>query len=403
MRLTKQTTANLKPPPGKADMLLWDDTLKGFGLRVNAGGRSTWIAQFRVGTKQRRLALGTADKIDADRARKLAKEALSRAQLGEDPAEAKVEAAAVRKVTLRSVLPSFLAWAELRQRAGHHEDVKRYLETHWAPLADLPLAKVDRAMVAARLLEIARERGGFSANRARAALSRFVSWAIGEGVMHDNPVMGTNKPVPEVARDRVLSDDELRLAWTLSGENDFGRVVRLLILSACRREEVAALAWGELDGSAWTIPAERAKNGRAHQLDLPPAAMAVLAGVGRREGRDLAFGSRSGPFSGWSKAKADLDCRMLEALQAERGAKAKLEPWRIHDLRRTAATRMGDLGVQPHIVEAVLNHLSGSKAGVAGVYNRAAYREEKKAALSTWADRVATVVGADRLSSNATE
>ena len=107
-------------------------------------------------------------------------------------------------------------------------------------------------------------------------------------------------------------------------------------------------------------------------------ALEVLGGIHAREGRDLLFGSRAGPFSGWSKAKAELDARMLEAIKVERGTKAKLEPWRLHDLRRTAATRMGDLGVQPHVVEAVLNHISGTRAGVAGIYNRAAYRDEKR-------------------------
>ena len=127
---------------------------------------------------------------------------------------------------------------------------------------------------------------------------------------------------------------------------------------------------------------------------LPPAAVVLLAGQPAREGRDLVFGSRAGPFSGWSKAKTELDARMLAALKAERGAMAVLEPWRLHDLRRTAATRMGDLGVQPHVVEAVLNHVSGSKAGVAGIYNRAAYRDEKRAALALWADRVMELVRA---------
>lgn len=342
-----------------------------------------------MGTKQRRLSLGTPEAVDPDEARRRAREALARVSLGEDPSTTKAETIAATAVTIGTLLPGFFAHAEGRQRASHHADVRRYLEVHFKPLLGLPLVKVDRARVAARLLEIARERGPISANRARAALSKFYTWAIGEGVAHTNPVQGTNRPAPEVARDRVLSDHELCLVWKLAGPGDYGAIVRLLILTAARRDEVAAMCWPELQGATWTIPAERAKNGRPHVLELPPAAMAVLVGVERREGRDLAFGSRSGPFSGFGKAKNDLDARMLADLQAERGAKAKLEPWRVHDLRRTAATRMADIGVQPHVVEAVLNHLSGSKAGVAGVYNRAAYREEKRAALALWADRVA--------------
>jgi integrase len=393
MRLTRANVATITLPPGKIERLVFDDALPGFGLRVHRGGRRTWFCQFRVGSKQRRLTLGTTETVDAEKARKLAKEALSRAQLGQDPAEAKVEAAAVRKVTMRSVLPSFLAWAEKRQRPDYHADTKRYLERHWAPLLDLPLARIDRARVAARLLEIARERGPVSGNRARAALSRFVTWGIGEGVIHDNFVLGTNLPTPEIARDRVLTDEELRLAWSLAGPGDYGRIVRMLILTAARRDEVASMTWAELTGPTWTIPADRAKNGKALILDLPPAAIAVLGEVEQREGRDLLFGARSGPFSGWSRGKAELDGRLLVALQAVHGPKAALPPWRLHDLRRTAATRMADLGVQPHVVEALLNHISGSRAGVAGIYNRATYRDEKRAALLMWADHVLALVG----------
>ncbi len=194
-------------------------------------------------------------------------------------------------------------------------------------------------------------------------------------------------------RDRVLTDDEVALIWRHAGAGDYSIIVRLLLLTAARRDEVGGMAWSELQDGAWTIPAARTKNGRPHELALPSAAVALLANHPARDGRDLVFGSRAGPFSGWSKAKAELDARMSAALKAERGTKAVLEPWRLHDLRRTAATRMGDLGVQPHVVEAVLNHISGSKAGVAGIYNRAAYRDEKRAALALWADRVAELAG----------
>ncbi len=388
MRLTKASLAKLSLPAGKAETIVFDDNMPGFGLRIRAGGKRTWIAQYRLGAKQRRITLGTSETLDADEARRRAKSTLARVSLGEDPQSVKVEARAQAAVTLGAVVPKYLAHVEGRQRAGHHADVKRYFDRHWSPLAGLALSSIDRQRVANRLLELARDNGPFAANRARAALSAFYSWAIGEGLAQANPVTGTNKPAEETPRDRFLSDAEVRLVWSCAGLGDYGAILRLLILSACRREEVAAMAWSEIEDSTWIIPGERTKNGLPHELPLPPAALAILAEVPRRDERDLVFGSRSGPFSGWSKSKAELDARMLAALKVERGNKATLVPWRHHDLRRTAATRMGDLGVQPHVVEAVLNHISGSKAGVAGIYNRAAYRDEKRAALALWAKHV---------------
>ncbi|RYC31399.1 DUF4102 domain-containing protein [Lichenibacterium minor] len=392
MRLTKGNLARISIPPGKAETIVFDDDLPGFGLRLRAGGKRTWLAQYRVGTKQRRLTLGTVETVDPDEARKRAKAALARVSLGEDPAFAKAEKVKAQSVTIRSTLQNFLTHAQARQRPSTYDGTRRYMDVHWAPLLDMPLASVDRPRVAARLLEIARENGPVAGNRSRAALSSYFTWAIGEGLANANPTAGTNKPGAEVARDRVLSADELRLAWQCAGDGDFGAIVRLLILTAARRDEIAALSWSEISGSTLAIPGARTKSKTPLLLDLPPLAVSILAGVEQREGRDLLFG-RSGPFSGFGKAREAHARRMLDALRAERGPKAVLPPFRLHDLRRTAATGMADLGVQPHVVEAVLNHISGSKAGVAGIYNRAAYRDEKRAALALWAGRVERLCG----------
>ena len=156
------------------------------------------------------------------------------------------------------------------------------------------------------------------------------------------------------------------------------------------------MLWSEIDLSAamWRIGAERTKNGLAHDVPLSAPAVAILSALNRREGRDLVFGAGGGPFQGWSNAKSALDKRVLSKLR-ERDAKVEPKPWRLHDIRRTVATRMADLGVLPHVVEAVLNHVSGHKAGVAGIYNRASYAAEKRAALKLWAEHVSALVEAE--------
>ena len=161
---------------------------------------------------------------------------------------------------------------------------------------------------------IARKAGPYAANRARAALTPLFAWAIGEGLTDANPVVGTNKATEEVARDRVLTDAELAAIWRHAGEGDYGAIVRLLILTGQRREEVGGMLWSEIDtaGAVWRIGAERTKNGRAHDVPLSAPALAVLRAIeaAGRATRDLVFGSRDGPFSGWSKAKSALDTRV---------------------------------------------------------------------------------------------
>jgi integrase len=397
MRLTKANVAKLKMPEGKTDHIEFDDDLAGFGIRLRYGGKRTWLAQYRVGSKQRRLSLGSTEILDAEEARRRARSALSKVNLGADPQIERANARIKASVTIGATVESYLARREGRLRPNFLADVRRYLRVHWAPLHEVAVHSVTRSMVAARLAEIATGNGLYAANRARAALSAFYSWAIGEGLANDNPVVGTNKPVDEISRDRVLNPDELRLAWRLAGAGDFGAIVRLLTLTGQRREEVGGMLWSELDLDAalWTIGKDRTKNGIQHDVPLSPPAVAILRDVPRRDDRDFVFGSSNGPFQGWSNAKAALDARMAAALKAERGDGAKLSPWRLHDIRRTVATRLGDQGALPHVVEAILNHISGHRAGVAGVYNRAIYTAEKREALNRWGALVANAGGGE--------
>jgi integrase len=215
----------------------------------------------------------------------------------------------------------------------------------------------------------------------RSALSAFFSWCIAEGLIELNPVTGTLTADEGASRERVLSTEELRALWRGLGTEPFDEAVRLLALLGQRRDEIGALQWSEVDLARKLIilPASRTKNSRQHELPLSRQALEILERQPRRNSSDFVFGGKG--VQNWSRAKLALD------------RKLGLSSWRIHDLRRTYATQMAEIGVQPHIIEAVLNHVSGHKAGVAGTYNRARYTDEMRLALQRWADHLDQIVG----------
>jgi integrase len=399
LKLTADRLHRLSLPVGKSDCIIFDDDLPGFGLRLRAGGARTFIVQYRIGTKQRRVKLGTPGKLSLAEARQLARKALARVDLGHDPQGEKVELKARAAETLGALVELYLPHAgHTRQRpikASTRAHIDRYLKVLWRPLHERPVAKLDRKTLRQRLAEIASVNGPIAANRAQDALSAMFSFAIGAGYADQNPVLGVPKLGKEVARDRVLTDEELRLIWLHAGDGDYGAILRLLILTGQRREEVGGMLWQELDfeQGVWSLGSERVKNGVPHQIPLPPRALAILESIAKRKGRSLVFGSGEGNFSGWSDSKRRLDRRLNLALRQEHGPGEKLVPWRVHDIRRTVATRMSDLGVPPHAVEAVLNHTSGTKRGIAGVYNRSTYSSEKRIALARWGEHVAALTG----------
>ena len=197
-----------------------------------------------------------------------------------------------------------------------------------------------------------------------------------------NPVVGSYAPSEGEGRDRVLSDEELAAIWkACTGDDDYSRCVRLLILTGCRRDEVGGMPWSEIKDGIWVIPGARTKNKREHRLPMMPMMLDAIAGVPHWDHRDQLFGSRGSGFTAWSRGKKLLDARS--------GVEEK---WTIHDFRRTLSTRMNDLGVLPHIVEVVLNHVGGSRSGVAGTYNKSLYANEVRSALERWHAYVRTVV-----------
>jgi integrase len=250
----------------------------------------------------------------------------------------------------------------------------------------MTITAVTRADVAACIRAILRNHSVPTAAAARRALSAFFTWAIAEGLLANgaNPVDGSFCPGDPAPRDHVPSNAELVAIWNACGDDDFGRIVRLLILLGNRRAEIGGLSWSEidLDRGVWVLPAGRSKNRRSNAVVLPALALAIIQSVPRTE-RDQLFGVRAGAgFASWSGSKLDLDRRLGSTV----------EPWRIHDLRRAVATGMADIGIEPHHIEACLNHYSGHRRGVAGVYNRSSYERAVAAALARWSEQVQALV-----------
>jgi integrase len=276
------------------------------------------------------------------------------------------------KHSLRALIDQYLKHRGPELRPRTLVETKRHLLKHWEPLHDRPAAQITRREIAARLLELPPVAG----NRARATLRALCVWAIRRGLVERNPVDGTGKSA-ERSRERELSMEELRAIWTAAGDGDHGAIVKLLMLTGQRRGEVAGMLWSELDldGALWSLPGSRTKNARPHVVPLSVQAVELLRGVERRPGRDHVFGEGEG-YSGWSRSKARLDGRCGVA------------DWRLHDLRHAWSTHVHELGVAPHVVEAAINHLSGFKAGVAGLYYKAQYMPERTRAMQLWADHL---------------
>ncbi|HEY8214357.1 MAG TPA: integrase arm-type DNA-binding domain-containing protein, partial [Methylocystis sp.] len=388
MKLSTKAVAALRLPPGKSESIVFDDALPGFGVRLRASGAARWIYQFKVGAKQRRLTLGVYPALSVDQARGIASELSARVRLGGDPAAEKAESRAQLAKTFKAVVQKYLDYQKGEMRPRSYREIVRHLNVNAKPLHGETLAKINRTHIANLI-------AGLPANKfhVHATLSAFFTWAMREGLIDVNPVAQTHRPPKPESRERVLAQDEIRDVWRALEDDDFGDIVRLLVLSGTRRDEIGALQWQEvdLDAALISLPGDRTKNKKPFDLPLSSAALSVLRGRERDDDRDFVFGRGRGGFSGWSACKARLDVRIAELREAE--GRPPMAAWTLHDLRRTFSTMAHDkLKIQPHVVEACLNHFSGHRASVAGVYNRAQYREEKRQALAKWGDFIAGVV-----------
>ena len=212
MKLTQKAIATLDLPKGKSEAIVFDEDLAGFGLRIRAGGKRTWIYQFKVGNQHRRMTLGSVMALSPQEARETAGKLHAQVRLGRDPSAEKMDSRARAAETMAAVLPSFLEYQRGRLKPRSLVETERHLKKNARPLHPLQLAKIDRRTIAGRVAAVASEKGGPTANRMRSTLSKFFGWAMQEGLLDSNPVIGTNQQ-KERSRDRVLSDDELKRIW----------------------------------------------------------------------------------------------------------------------------------------------------------------------------------------------
>ncbi len=380
MLLTDKGVTILTVPAGKAEAFFPDGGVPGFGVRVFANGAARWTFQYRLGSKQRRLTFGTVTALPVAKARKLATEAYAKVKLGRDPAGDKAESRIRAGETMAATLDLYMPHQQARLKPLSFKQMERHLMKHAKPLHGLQLTKIDRRAIASRIAAVAAKSGAVESNRVRASLSAFFAWCMRRGLIDANPVIGTERQ-QEKSRDRVLSDGELKTIWAATDDaTDYSAIIRILALTACRADEIASLRWSEVMRDRIILPPNRVKNGREHTIPLTTPVRKMLDARPRKPDRDFVFGRRDHGFSGFSVCKAALDRRL------------DIAPWTTHDLRRTAATKMAELGIAPHIIEAVLNHVSGHKASTAGTYNRATYESQKRNALERWAESLLAIV-----------
>jgi integrase len=399
VKLTKRVVEAAEPAAD--DQHLWDAEVKGFGLKVTPAGRKVFVFQYRMGGRganTERYTIGEyRSPYTVEGARGEAVRLLAEVKAGRNPAEAK--RAERRSEPNRARLFGELA-AEFIERHAK-PNTRDWRKTEYLLRRDAlpfwatrPVREITRQDVIELIDRVADRGARIHANRVLAAVRVLFNWALSRGVIEASPAAGVKAPGAETARERVLSDDELRAVWRAAEAtpHPFGPFFKLLILTAQRRDEVAGMRWSEIDEARalWTIPGERAKNGRAHEVPLAAPALGILGSIPRVEGSDLVFSTNGRtPISGFSKAKLRLD-------HASGVGLTERDEWRLHDIRRSVTTFLAEMGVAPHVVDKLLNHVSGSIRGVAAVYNRHGYTDERRRALDAWANRLAAIVDGEQ-------
>lgn len=416
MRLTDAAVQRTKVTGGTR-IDYFDSILPGFVLRVagptptTPDGRKVFALFYRFGGKQKRLSFEPPyPTLTLGEARQKAREAIARLGAGEDPAADKRAAKAKSRApvppvveppdTIERVFEQYVRrQLEGKGRASSYiDDCQRTFRLHIQPRwTGRRLSSIKRGEVIDLVDDVSNSRGKVIGNRALALVRGLFNFAIRRAVpgVEMNPAALVDKPGEEIQRDRVLSADEIAAVWAAAGElaHPWCAYTRLLLLTGQRREEVATMRWSDIDdgdqgGPVWVLPASSTRAGRTHAVPLPPAAMQILrecprAGAYVFSTRQRRGGGGEAPISGFSKLKQMMDERLAAAAKAN--GRESPAPWRLHDLRRTAATEMGRLAIARFTVSRVLNHADRS---ITGIYDKYSYLPEKRHALNAWAHRI---------------
>jgi integrase len=388
--LTDASVQRIKPPK-EGSVEIFDLGYPGLALRIGHGGAKTFEQFYRVGGTLRRETLGRWPAISLADARmewRKTREAIAK---GEDPSRRDGKAPAmlfermVEEWLKREMVEEWLKRDQSKNKASSQYQLHRSLEADLLPAwRGKRVDEITKRDIHNLLDSIADRGAPIMARRVQAYVRRFFRWCIERDILKVDPTAGMPRVGNGKSRERVLTNDELVKVWRGADSiGHFGSVVRMLILTGARREEITQLRWSEIDGNAIKLVGNRTKTGAPHFISLSAPAQALLNGMPRIAGSDFVFtASGERPISSWSRPKISLDSR------------SGVTDWRIHDLRRTVATGMEKLGITLQVVEAILGHTAGSKGGIVGVYQRHNYADEKRAALEAWGAHVVRLVHA---------
>lgn len=380
--LTARTIEVLKPGADRREIA--DRHMPGLYLILQPSGAKSWAVRYRHHGATRKHTLGPYPAIDLKTARDLAAKALRTVAEGRDPG---VEKRVQNLDTVEAVARQFIEQCKRVNRPDVARGTQRLLELHVLPRWRGRLARdITRRDVLGVLDRVVDGDKPIAANRTLSAVRKMFNWAVSRDILAASPCIGVKPPSAERSRERTLSDVELRNVWLAADAvgGPFGAMVKLLILSGQRRTEVAKMQWPEIDlrERLWALPAARTKNNRAHEVPLNDAAVAILTALPRIGDRFVLTTTGRTAATGYSVHKRKLDTLLPP----------DMPEWRLHDLRRTAASGMARLGINLPVIEKVINHASGSFAGIVGVYQRHSFADEKRRALDTWAAFVVALV-----------
>jgi integrase len=406
--LTDTAISKFRKPSAPKQEDHWDGKEPAFGVRVSYSGTRTFIVMLSimVGGKRKltRVTVGRYDRegrhgLTLAQAREKAREFKKIAKKGDDPRNEQREhernLIAESVNTFASVRDSFLDSHRANIRSSTAAEYERLLKKNCAHFDNLPIAKISRQDIRA-ILSFYRKAGKpYAANRTFAALRVLFSWAVDEEILDASPAdgIGKNAKGKEKVRNRVLSNKEISVWWrALDAAGTFAPMFKLLLLTGQRRGEVAGMRRSELsdlagDDPQWRIPEERTKNGRPHMVHLSPAAVEIIKKVPNLGDMVFTTNGRT-PISGFSKAKERVENRIAEIVRAEGLEDVFRDEWRIHDLRRTLATHMGEMHVHFDIIELLLNHVSGLRAGITSTYNLSQLMADRRGALNRWGEHL---------------